>query len=225
MEWLINIAANTISRPRTAVSLVIDRSGSMNDDAGDATTKVAKVREAADVFINAMLPDDGIGIVRFNDTAQRLMEIQEAGAAPGGAGRTTALGHITSGDINPSGGTSIGFGVVNGKQMLDDAQADPTPDFDVTAMVLLTDGMWNVPPSLADVSGSITANTYAIGFGLPSNISIPALTTLAGGHNGYLLITGAITRGPINEAVEVLPSDTGRRNECTDRGRSRGGLG
>jgi hypothetical protein len=192
-EWVINIVANTISRPRTAVSLVIDRSGSMNDDAGDATTKVAKVREAADVFISAMLPDDGIGIVRFNDTAQRLMEIQDAGAAPGGAGRTTALGHIGGSDINPSGGTSIGLGVVNGKQMLDDAQAAPTPDYNVTAMVLLTDGMWNVPPSLADVSGSITANTFAVGFGLPSNISVPALTTLTGGHNGYLLMTGAIT--------------------------------
>lgn len=192
-EWLINIVANTVSRLRTAVSLVIDHSGSMTDDAGDATTKVAKVREAADVFISAMLPDDGVGIVRFNDTAQRLMEIQEAGAAPGGAGRTTALGHITGSDINPSGGTSIGLGVVNGKQMLDDAQADPSPDYNVTAMVLLTDGMWNVPPSLADVSGSITANTFAVGFGLPSNISVPALTTLTGGHNGYLLITGAIT--------------------------------
>ena len=192
-EWLINIVANTVSRLRTAVSLVIDRSGSMSDDAGDATTKVAKVREAADVFINAMLPDDGVGIVRFNDTAQRLMEIQEAGVAPGGAGRTTALGHIGGSDINPSGGTSIGLGVVNGKQMLDDAQADPSPDYDVTAMVLLTDGMWNVPPSLADVSSSITANTFAVGFGLPSNISVPALTTLTGGHNGYLIITGAIT--------------------------------
>lgn len=192
-EWEIDIFANTVSRPRTAVSLVIDRSGSMNDDAGDATTKVAKVREAADVFISTMLPDDGIGIVRFNDTAQRLMEIEEAGDSPGGAGRTAALTHINGADINPSGGTSIGDGVVKGKQMLDDAQADPSPDYDVTAMVLLTDGMWNVPPSLADVSGSITANTFAVGFGLPSNISVPALTTLTGGHNGYLLITGAIT--------------------------------
>ena len=192
MEWLINIVANTVSRPRTAVSLVIDRSGSMNDDAGDATTKVAKVREAANVFISAMLPDDGIGIVRFNDSAQRLMEIQAAGASPGGAGRSAALGH-TGSDINPTGGTSIGDGVVKGKQMLDDAQADPSPDYDVTAMVLLTDGQWNVPPSLATVSGSITANTFAVGFGLPSNISVPALTTLTGGHNGYLLITGAIS--------------------------------
>lgn len=191
--WVININANTIARPRSAVALVIDRSGSMNDDAGDGITKVQKLREAANAFISIMLPGDGIGLVRFNEAAQRLMEIQDAGASPGGVGRTTAIGHISGGDINPSGWTSIGDGVVNGKQMLDDAQAAPSPDYDVTAMVVLTDGQWNRPPSLADVSGSITANTYAVGLGIPSNISVPALTTLCQGHNGYLLITGALS--------------------------------
>ena len=108
-------------------------------------------------------------------------------AGPAGPRRWVTLAAATS---IPRAELSIGLGVVNGKQMLDDAQAAPTPDYDVTAMVLLTDGMWNVPPSLADVSGSITANTFAVGLGLPSNISVPALTTLTGGHNGYLLIHG-----------------------------------
>jgi hypothetical protein len=191
--WTININANTVARPRSAVSLVIDRSGSMNEDAGDGIPKVQKLRESANAFISVMLPSDGIGLVRFNETAQRLMEIQDAGASPGGAGRTAAIGHISGSDIDPSGWTSIGDGVVNGKQMLDDAQAAPTPDYDVTAMVVLTDGMWNRPPSLADVSGSITANTYAVGLGIPSNISVPALTTLCQGHSGYLLITGTLS--------------------------------
>ena len=121
------------------------------------------------------------------------MEIQEAGAAPGGTGRTIAIGHIAGSDTNPAGATSIGDGVVNGKQMLDDAQAASATPYDVTAMVVLTDGMWNRPPPLADVTGSITANTYAVGLGLPSNISVPALTTLCQGHNGYLLVTGALS--------------------------------
>ncbi|EAR22689.1 M64 family metallopeptidase [Nitrococcus mobilis] len=192
-SWTININANTIARPRSAVSLVIDRSGSMNDDAGDGITKVQKLREAANVFINIMLPGDGIGLVRFNDTAQRLMEITDVGASPGGAGRTDALNHIAGSDIDPSGATSIGDGIVNGRNMLNDAQAAPMPDYDVTAMVVLTDGMWNRPPSLADVAGSINANTYAVGLGIPSNISVPALTTLCQGHAGYLLVTGALT--------------------------------
>jgi hypothetical protein len=191
--WIINIVANTIARPRTAIALVLDRSGSMNDDAGDAVTKVQKLREAANAFISIMQPGDGIGLVRFSDTAQRLMEVQDVGASSGGAGRTTAIAHISGSDLDPAGATSIGDGVVNGKQMLDDAQAAASPPYDVTAMVVLTDGMWNRPPDLASVSGSITANTYAVGLGLPSNISVPALTTLCQGHNGYLLVTGALS--------------------------------
>lgn len=154
---------------------------------------MAKLREACNAFISIMLPGDGIGLVRFNHHADRLMEVQDVGAAPGGAGRTAAIAHVSGSDVDPSGATSIGDGVVNGKQMLDDAQAVATPPYDVTAMVVLTDGLWNRPPDLASVSGSITSTTYAVGFGLPSNISVPALTTLCQGHNGYLLITGQLS--------------------------------
>jgi IgA Peptidase M64/von Willebrand factor type A domain len=191
--WTINITANTIARPRSAVVLVLDRSGSMNDDAGDAVTKVQKLREAANAFVNILQPADGIGIVRFNEAADRMMDVQVAGAAPGGAGRTAALGHIAGSGIDPGGATSIGDGVVQGKLTLDAGQAMAVPPYDVTAMVILTDGLWNRPPALSAVLGSITANTYAIGLGLPSNISVPALTTLCQGTNGFLLITGAIS--------------------------------
>jgi hypothetical protein len=191
--WIVNLTANTIARPKAAVSLILDRSGSMQEDAGDGIQKAQKLREAADVFISVMQPNDGIGLVRFNSTANRLMEVEEAGASPGGAGRVTALGHINGSGLDPSGGTSIGDGVVKGKEMLDDAVLAATDPYDVTAMVVLTDGEWNQPPSLSDVSGSISANTYAVGLGLPSNISVPALTTLCQGNQGYMLITGALT--------------------------------
>ncbi len=193
--WTININANTIARQRTAVALVLDRSGSMNDDAGDGVTKVVKLREASHAFVDIMLPNDGIGLVRFNQAAQRIMEVEDAGVAPGGAGRANAAGHIDGHELDPSGATSIGDGVVNGRDMLSDAQAAPGPDYDGTAMVVLTDGQWNTPPSLASVSGSINATTYAVGLGLPSNISVPALTTLCQGHQGYFVITGAFSSG------------------------------
>ena len=185
-EWVINIVADTIARPRSAVALVLDRSYSMTEDAGDAVPKIQKLREASNAFISLMQPMDGIGLVRFNQAAQRIMEITDGGGA-------TAIVKISSSDLDPSGSTSIGDGVVKGRQMLTDAQAAAAVPYGVLAMVVLTDGQWNQPPSLATVSGSITANTFAVGLGLPSNISVPALTTLCQGHNGFLRVTGAIS--------------------------------
>lgn len=185
-EWVVNILADTIARPRSAVALVLDRSYSMTEDAGDAVQKIQKLREACDAFVGLLLPTDGVGVVRFNHAAQRLMEITDGGGA-------TAVVTINGSDLDPAGNTSIGDGVVKGRDMLTDAQAAAATPYDVLAMVLLTDGQWNTPPSLATVSGSITANTYAVGLGLPSNISVPALTTLCQGHGGFLLVTGAIS--------------------------------
>jgi hypothetical protein len=192
-DFIINITANTVARPKSAVAMVLDHSGSMSEDAGDGTTKVAKLREAATIFINAMLQGDGLSLVRFDNTSQILMPVTDVGPAMTGVGRMAAIGHINGPEVDPAGNTSIGAGVVNGKQTLDDAQAAASPRYDVTAMIVLTDGMENTAPFLVDVGGSVTANTFAIGLGLPENISVAALNTLTQGHNGYLLITGALT--------------------------------
>ena len=192
-NWVININANTVARPKTAVVLVLDHSGSMSDDAGDGTPKVAKLREAATDFVNAMLDGDAVSIVRFDDTAQTLMPVTNAGAAVTGAGRVAAIGHISGPELDPALSTSIGAGAVAGKAALDAAQALNAPHYDVTAMLVLTDGEENTPPMLADVSSSITSNTFAVGLGQPENISTAALNTLTQNHNGYLLVTGTIT--------------------------------
>ena len=191
--WVINIVANTVARPKSAVTFVLDHSGSMIEDAGDGTTKVGKLREAAKIFVDAMLQGDGLGIVRFDDTAQIIMPVTDVGPPITGTGRATAIGHINGPEIDPAGSTSIGAGVVSGKQNLDNAQAAATPKYDVTAMVVLTDGMENTPPMLSSVGSSITANTFAVGLGRPENISVAALNTLTQGHSGYLLVTGTLT--------------------------------
>ncbi|SDJ46880.1 von Willebrand factor type A domain-containing protein [Paraburkholderia steynii] len=191
--WVVNIIANTVARPKSAVTFVLDHSGSMSEDAGDGATKVGKLREAASIFINAMLDGDGLGIVRFDDTAQLLMPVTNVGPPVLGGGRIAATGHISGPELDPAGNTSIGAGVVAGKNALDAAQALGAPHYDVTAMLVLTDGEENTAPFLSAVGSSITANTFAIGLGQPENISTAALTTLTQGHSGYLLITGQLT--------------------------------
>ncbi len=197
-DYVINIVANTVARPKSAVAMVFDHSGSMSDDAGDGNTKVGKLREAANMFVSAMLAGDGLSLVRFDDTSQILMPVTDVGATTVGAGRLAAAGHINGPELDPAGSTSIGAGVVSGKQTLDDAQALASPHYDVTAMLVLTDGEENTAPFLSSVGSSITANTFAIGFGIPENISVAALNTLTQGHNGYLLVTGKLTTDQSN---------------------------
>ncbi len=192
-DYVIPIVANTVARPKSAVTFVFDHSGSMSEEAGDGTTKLQKLREAANIFVSTMLQGDGIGIVRFDDTAQILMPVTDVGPPIIGGGRATATGFINGPQLEPAGSTSIGAGVLQGKLNLDAAQALGTPHYDTTAVVVLTDGEENTAPFLADVSSSITANTFAVGLGIPANISVPALTALTAGHNGYLLVTGILT--------------------------------
>lgn len=189
--WSINIDANTVERPKSAVSLVLDRSGSMWEGAGDGFTKVEKLREAARIFVHAMLPGDGIGLVRFDHTAERVMDVADVGPLDIGTGRTDAIDLINGPQFDPRGATSIGGGVLQGRDQLNAAtSAEP---YSVRAMLVLTDGVENVSPMLSSVTSSINANTFAIGLGLPYNISVAALNLLTQGNSGHLLITGALT--------------------------------
>lgn len=191
-NWVIPIHANTVARRKSAIALVLDRSYSMTEDTGDGTNKVGKLREATNIFIGAMQAGDGVSVTRFDDTSQILMNVTDVGPPTIGAGRLAAAGHLGS-EIDPAGDTSIGAGVVNGKATLDAAQAAGTPHYDNTAIVVLTDGVENTAPMLIDVRSSISANTFAIGLGKPENISVAALSALTQAHNGYVLVTGAIT--------------------------------
>lgn len=188
--WVININANTVARQKAAVVLVLDRSGSMSDDPGDNTTKIAKLKQAATSFIEVMLDGDGISIVRFDDTAQRLMDVTDVGPAGSGA-RMTAIGHING--LTPGGATSIGDGIQKGRDALNDGQAVAVPPYDTLGMLILSDGMENTPPMIADVAGLLNAHTFAIGFGLPEDLDVNKLDALTQGHSGYLVVTGAIT--------------------------------
>ncbi len=191
--WVINISANTVARPKSAVVLVLDRSYSMTEDAGNNRQKTQLMREAGTSFFEVMLEGDGIGLVSFDDQIARLMDITDVGPVGTGAGRTTATMTINGAGLDPRGATSIGGGIAEGRDVLNDTQAVTVPPYDVTAMVVLTDGMENTPPMISSVSGSINANTFAIGFGLPSNLNTSTLNAITQSHNGYLLVTGTIT--------------------------------
>ena len=194
-QWVIGLSANTIARPKTAVTLALDRSGSMSSDAGDGTSKNAKLKEAVEVFVETMLEGDGLGIVSYDDVTTRLLEVTDVGPTPAvaGSGRAEAAAILAGNALDPRGLTGISGALVQAQDMLDDGQAAASPPYDVRAIVVLTDGIENVAPYIADVAAGISSPTYAIGLGLPNGISTAALDALAGGTGRYLLITGAIS--------------------------------
>ena len=188
--WTIPITANTVARKTAAAALVLDHSGSMSDDSGDGVTKIQSLREAASIFVDVMLEGDAASVVRFNQTADLLAPVTALGSAsdPFDVGRSTIKNILSSSQLDPGGSTSIGAGIQTGRQALNAA-----PGFDVDSLVVLTDGMENTPPMIADVAADINALTYSIGFGTPENISVAALQAISGNLGGYLLITGAIS--------------------------------
>ena len=194
--WVINIGANTVARPKAAVALVLDHSGSMSDDAGDGQPKVSKLKEAVQAFTDVMLPGDGLGVVRFDDTTQQLVSVTDVGPVTPvtlGSGRDLVQQVLAGNQLDPAGATSIGGGLSEGRNTLDTAAAT-VPPYSVKAMIVLTDGMENTAPYIADVAGTINANTFAVGFGTPANLNVAALNALTQNQNGYLVVTGAITQ-------------------------------
>lgn len=188
--WTVTITANTVGRKVAATVLVLDRSGSMADDAGGGQSKHASLQQAASIMVDVMPAGDAIGLVSFADAATALQPVTVLGdpTDPFDAARKNTHDAIAGPGLAPGGNTSIGAGIALGTQQL----ASAGSGYDVKSLVVLTDGVENRPPSIADVAGDIDANTYAIGLGTPQNISTAALQTISGNNGGYLLLTGAI---------------------------------
>lgn len=193
-EWVIPISANTIARKRAAVALVLDRSGSMNDDRGDGETKIQSLRDAASIFVDTMLEGDAASLVRYNHNAQIIKEMTEMGPAaevgdPEDPARAATKSVINGAQLNPTGTTSIGDGIHQGRISIQNADGN----YDLDALLVLTDGKENSPMMIADVAPDINERTYAVGLGTPENTSAATLQTISGNNGGYLLVTGALT--------------------------------
>ena len=190
--WTIPITASSVPRKTAAAALVLDKSGSMNDDRGDGLgSKSQSVRDAANTFMDVMLPGDALSFTGFDDNASVLAGLTTLGdpSDPFDTSRSTMRGIINGTGLNPGGNTSIGDGIFEGRGTLSGATAQ------VKSLVVLTDGNENRTRWIADVADQINENTYAVGVGTAANTSAAALETISGSHGGYLLITGAAIGG------------------------------
>ena len=134
--------------------IVFDRSGSMALDAGTGRSKIDEARDAASLFVQLVQSDGAsqIGLVSFSTAASNPVDfaLQPVNAVNKQAltGPTPFTTGIIGGLV-AGGSTSIGGG-------LDAARAQiPVLISNLRSILLLTDGLQNTPPLIADVAQSL----------------------------------------------------------------------
>lgn len=177
-DYTITLTASSIPRENNSVALVLDRSGSMAAPAGGTSTRSSLLGSAIGVFRDLMLPNDEVSVTTFDDVVTAAIGMQPVSGAPA----------FSTVDITPRNNTWIGGGIQQGAIEL--AAATHTN----RSMLVLTDGNQNVHPYINELpAGTITNKTYAIGFGLPGEVSDVALNQITSNTQGDLIITGNIT--------------------------------
>ena len=195
--WTVNLSATPVTRPRAAIGLVLDRSGSMSAGAGPAGTRYDLLKSSLAVVRDIMRPVDGVGVVTFDDvtaTLNPIIEVGPAGPPAPGSGREALNSAIASPELVPRNTTGIGQGMIEGAAILDDERLAAGTPYERFALCVMTDGNENEDPRVADppVTAAISPYTdsiYAIGLGRPGDVSDAVLTSIS----NYMLITGDIT--------------------------------
>jgi hypothetical protein len=170
--------------------LVIDHSQSMAEPTGiPNVSKSEMAASAGKLFVSLLRDDDRIGIVQFNqasdDPADILLDMTVADV-DGKRAADRALDAV----LQPSGTTSIGAGIIRGSTILDQPAILP-----LRAILVLTDGIQNTSPDIAEAQAVVVAkrpaqNVFAIGFGL--NQLESTLAEIATATNGWAQITGEL---------------------------------
>ena len=192
-EFTFVIKANSIIRPRVAVMLALDQSGSMAWAAGTSgSTRLEVLKDAAIKFMEIIPFSNGVGLIRFDTNAYpvnhatypglNVTRINNAGDRVAGIAAVTTHG--------AHGATSVGDGVKMARDILN---ALPAADYEQKALIVFTDGQENRPVSIASVSGSINNRTFAIGLGNETQVNTNALNLLTNSTGGYLKLTGLLS--------------------------------
>jgi hypothetical protein len=166
--WDVDLVADFDRVPRAGAVLVLDRSGSMENDGGDGRTRLQVLLDSAPAFVEVAPPNTRVGLVRFatdESPGAPMTTFGPEGTDPGGRQviRDAIASHtVATGDAS---WTSIGDGVHAGNALI-----APEGGLDFKALVVLTDGHENRPRFLSEVSALINDRVFAIGLGTPEEI-------------------------------------------------------
>jgi Ca-activated chloride channel family protein len=124
------------NRKRADIVLVVDVSGSMQDD-----NKLDQVKAGLGTFLQRILPEDRVGLVSFSSTAN--LDVAPSMLSQNRVELDTAIQ-----GLRPQGKTAIYDGLMAGKQALDALPAEKEER--IKAIVLLTDGQENASATSFD---------------------------------------------------------------------------
>lgn len=194
--------ANFTSRAPMAVSLVIDRSGSM------AGEKMRNAIAAATCFIRNLNDGDVIAIYAYDDVVDQI-------AAPTILTEASRLALVSSlMGLHPRGSTNIHAGLTAGINAL----ASPGSERPIRRVILISDGLANVGPSSARALGGVASraarggvSVTSIGVGLDySEATLGAIAVRSGGRFYHL-------QEPA-QMVSILESELLALNQTVARG-------
>ncbi|MFO7609390.1 MAG: vWA domain-containing protein, partial [Candidatus Krumholzibacteriia bacterium] len=192
--------ARTWQRAKAAdIVVVIDRSGSMNDDC-DATADCSGPNPPSDTGCRlnaaktaALLLADLLDDAGVDGDQHRIGLVSFAGTASQDVGLTAATGVVTDNGMDETpfeaavaalqacGSTSIGDGIQKAIDMLQDTGTNPHQ-----AIIVLTDGRQNTGPDIAAVAGALGL-IQLCAIGIDSGGYESALRTVAESHGGVFI--------------------------------------
>lgn len=194
-----NITLHGVGTPPIPIDavLLLDRSGSMSETAGEFI-KIEALQNAAGLFTELLRDDvDFLGLTKYDHENSNILDL-----GPIATVRSTALTRLSEindpDGIQPRGRTGIG-----GAMRTASSQYAFSPDpSHKKVMVVLTDGEENERPSIREVldgddsyPGLFTEHpdllTYSVGLGVESNINRGRLQEIANRVlGGFYLVTG-----------------------------------
>jgi len=166
------------------VMIVFDRSGSLSLPAGAGRPKIEEMHDSASLFVQLIESGSGarLGLVSFS--AEANLPVDFALAPVSAATRTDLIGPApfttgVLGALTSGGRTTIGAGIAAAAAQLTGSSGNSR------TILLLTDGLENTPPLIADAGSVLEGITIeVIGFGTEASLDGALLTTLAESHGG-----------------------------------------
>jgi len=135
------LAAWDVQRKRAKVLLVLDVSGSMNNDAGNGQSRMELAKAAALQSLNLFAPDDEVGLWTFStEVAGATTPYTEQVPVGALTGNKARLEQVIK-QLNAEGGTAL-YATTRAAQTKMAELADPTR---INAVVVLTDGKNEYP--------------------------------------------------------------------------------